>query len=172
MADKRYSSGMRVLWRDGAGSRRPAAVVRHGRDRDGTYTEIELEDGRRVKAHRSQLEIDVLANLDRLRASHTGGPGGYIGLIVLDRVEIWRCPHKHANRDTDAAHTAARPCAAHVLAALVDPGKTQRHIDAMCSGMPHFQNAWQVKEWQWTIERYRWALGVATDLRATIGGSR
>ena len=56
MADKKYPVGSRVLCLlDERDPPVPAKVLRHGRDTEGTYTEVELSGGIRAKVHRSTL---------------------------------------------------------------------------------------------------------------------
>lgn len=100
-----------------------------------------------------------------LKISHTGQPGAYVGLIKRGNEIVWRCPHKHANRDQDTKHTAARSCASLVLLACTDPDRMQRTINSMRNGAPHFQYAWQSCEWLRNIERHEWALATAKEIR-------
>jgi hypothetical protein len=43
------------------------------------------------------------------RASHTGGPGAWTGVIRDGKQIVWACPHRHRNRDTgDSAYGCVR----------------------------------------------------------------
>lgn len=103
-----------------------------------------------------------------LRVSHVCTGSGYVGLIKRGKEVVWRCPHVHKNRDQDAAHTAARPCAALVLRALLEPERAREFIKKIQRAAPHFQHAWQAKEWAWTIQRHEWALATADEIRGTV----
>lgn len=55
-SDRKFSTGSAVIWHDPErGLAYHATVIRHGRDRNGTYSEIETDDGERVAVHRSSL---------------------------------------------------------------------------------------------------------------------
>lgn len=108
-----------------------------------------------------------------LRVSHTGGPGAWVGLIKRGKEIVWRCPHKHPNRNEETTYnTAATRCAAVVLDAINDPSKTRRSIEAMRNGYPTVVgvNASQMfAQWQHAIRRYEWALEQAAALANTVG---
>lgn len=101
---------------------------------------------------------------DDLRVSHCGAHGAYVGLIKRGNEVVWRCPHKHTNRDSDTRNTAARSCAGLVLEALRNPDGVRAHIKAMQLGVPHFQYEWQKKEWQFAIARREWSLEAAAEI--------
>jgi hypothetical protein len=108
--------------------------------------------------------------VNELRASHTGGPGAWVGLIKHGKEVVWRCPHKHPNRNEETTHnTAATRCASIVLDAVNDPSKTRRSIEAMQRGYPTVAGvdaATVFARWRSSIRRYEWALEQA----ATITG--
>jgi hypothetical protein len=69
---KKLAEGSAVIWREldpahvpGDGEPRfvdrGAIVCRHGRDAGGTYTEIEVDDGRVVQVHRDSLRPAPIA---------------------------------------------------------------------------------------------------------------
>jgi hypothetical protein len=107
-----------------------------------------------------------------LRVSHEGSPGAYVGLIKRGCEVVWRCPHKHQNRDADTRHTAARRCANLVLNAVLDPDAALASIAALRMSIPHFQHDWQAREWQFAIQRLEWATTVADELRGQLGVGR
>ena len=53
--DRKLPIGTKVVWKDEAGRPHDAEVLRHGRDHEGCYTEIETDDGESVRVHRSSL---------------------------------------------------------------------------------------------------------------------
>lgn len=106
-----------------------------------------------------------------LRISYTGGPGSWRGIIKRGKEIVWRCSHTHPNRDEDAAHTAARPCASAVLDALLDPERFQRTTEAMeragC-GVGGPLAAECARRFAWNLERRRWAMEQAEVLRSGL----
>lgn len=106
-----------------------------------------------------------------LRVGHTGAPGAWRGLIKHGKEVVWICNHTHPNRDEDAGHTAARPCASLVLKALTDPDGFTRTTEAMqrsgC-GVAGPLAAESARRFAWTIERRGWAMDQAHDLRSRI----
>ena len=110
--------------------------------------------------------------MNDLRVSHTGGPGSWRGLIKRGKETVWRCDHAHPNRDDDAGHTAALPCASLVLSALLDPDKFKRDTETMLSagcsvGGP--QAAYAMRRFVVYVERRRWAIQQAEALQASMG---
>lgn len=103
-----------------------------------------------------------------LKVSHTGGPGGWRGLIKDGRDVVWSCPHNHGNRDQDTDKTAARPCAGLVLSALIDRNKFVADTDGLrrWAGLVH--NAQHARHAMWSAQRRDWALAQADDLHAAL----
>lgn len=111
-------------------------------------------------------------NSNELRVSHGGGPGSWQGVIRRGRQIVWTCPHSHSNRDDDGASSAARPCAALVLEALVDREKAVKTLVAVreSSIATHYRYEWMVKRHLWSIQRREWALAEADTVRGSMLG--
>lgn len=109
---------------------------------------------------------------NELRVSHTGGPGAWRGLIKRGNDVLWRCDHTHPNRDEDAAHTAALPCARTVLEALAEPERFMRTTEAMqrsgC-GVAGPLAAECARRFAWYLERRKWAAEQASKIRISAG---
>lgn len=65
------------------------------------------------------------------RASHTGGPGGWIGAIRIGRAIVWECGEMHQNRDKNGyfAGESAHSCACRCLEYALTPERAAVNRD-------------------------------------------
>lgn len=101
-----------------------------------------------------------------LRASVTGRPRCWTGVIRDGRKVVWSCGHQHPNRDQQSM-TNGRPayeCSNMVLFAVEHRDDAMRRLAAMERSYPHLY----AREHHAHVEKSRRALEIADSIRAAL----
>lgn len=100
------------------------------------------------------------------RATYTGSPQAWSGAIKLGKRVVWKCGHRHHNRDQGGYTwgTAACGCANSVLKVAL---KTEAEIEEMQRAMREYHSHSSMSsKIRWNAE---YELGVREEVRRALG---